>query len=413
MLTKQDQLILRELSKYVHDIAQMPHQEKLRNMWRKHTALKGELPPIFVSPEGSWDEILPWDRMQCEDPFAREVERQLRMRIFRHEHIKDDVPVEDHFDIPVGCIPINRGWGLPVMRDEGVARGSWHHKPVVEEPEDWKKLTKPTLDEDVDIDGAHKKAEMLRDAVGDNLKVNVTGIKIFDFHIAHVYCDFRGLDNLFIDLIDDEEMVKDVFAFMCEGFEGLVKQAVDLHLPQSNNDYTYHYTGGLGYTDDLPAYHDGEAPLSHLWGAAEAQEYSCVSPDMFYETILPFEKRLLEPFGLNGYGCCDDLTEKLDEVLKIKNLRRVAACPWANLGKMADRLKKDYILTWKPNPAHLAGEMFDEVAVEKYMVESLTDAKCGYPEIILRDTHSCRNHPERFTHFVEITRRAIEQVYNK
>ena len=107
MFTKQDQLILRELSKYVHDIAQMPHQEKLRNMWRKHTALKGELPPIFVSPEGSWDEILPWDRMQCEDPFAREVERQLRMRIFRHEHIKDDVPVEDHFDIPVGCIPIN------------------------------------------------------------------------------------------------------------------------------------------------------------------------------------------------------------------------------------------------------------------------------------------------------------------
>lgn len=413
MLTHEDKQILKELAKYVHDIALLPEQQVKRDMWRKHTALKGGIPPIFVSPEGSWAEIVPADSLKCTDPFARYVEQQLRWRIFRHEHIHDDTPIENDFDIPVGCIPLNRGWGLPVMRQEGVERGSWHHKPVVEEPEDWKKLKKPTLDEDVDIEGAHKNAEMLRDAVGDELNVHVTGIKIFDFHIAHLYCDFRGLDNLFIDLIDDEDMVKDVFAFMCEGYEGLVKQAVDMHLPQSNNDYTYHYTGGLGYCDDLPAYHEGEAPLSHLWGAAEAQEYSCVSPDMFYDTILPFEKRLLEPFGLNGYGCCDDLTEKLDEVLKIKNLRRVAACPWANLGKMAQRLKKDYILTWKPNPAHLAGETFDEDMVEKYMVESLTAAKCGYPEIILRDTHSCRNDPVRFTKFVELTRRAIEKVYEK
>ena len=136
-----------------------------------------------------------------------------------------------------------------------------------------------------------------------------------------------------------------------------------------------------------------------------------MSPEMFSRTVLPFERELLEPFGLNGYGCCDDLTEKLDEVLKIKNLRRVAACPWANLEKMANRLKKDYILTWKPNPAWLAGEVFDEQAVEAYMTRSLESAKAGYPEIILRDTHTCRNHPERFEQFVSLTRRAIEKVY--
>ena len=100
-------------------------------------------------------------------------------------------------------------------------------------------------------------------------------------------------------------------------------------------------------------------------------------------------------------------------MLKIKNLRRVAACPWANLGKMAERLKKDYILTWKPNPAWLAGETFDEAGMEQYMTESLQAAKCGYPEIILRDTHSCRNDPKRFTQFVALTRRAIEKVYGE
>ena len=410
MINKQDQLILRELASKVHDIAQLPQQEELRDLWRRHTALQHGIPPLFVSPEGSWVELIPPETLQCEDPFAREVELEMRKRIYRWEYIRDDTPIEDSYDLPVSCIPVNKNWGLPVLRRESSDRGAWHHQAVVEDPEDWKKLRKPTLE--VDVDDAEEKARQLRDAVGDLLKVNVTGIKIFDFHIAHIYADFRGLDNLFMDLVDDEEMVKDVFAFFADGLKGLVKQAKDLNLVQSNNDYTYHYTGGLGYCNDLPTPSGQHAQLDEIWGAAEAQEFSCVSPDMFCRTILPYEKELLEPFGLNGYGCCDDLTEKLDEVLKIRNLRRVAACPWANLGKMAQRLKKDYILTWKPNPACLAGETFDEAAVEAYMVESLQAAKPGYPEIILRDTHSCRNDPKRFTQFVNLSRRAIEQVYS-
>jgi len=413
MFTQQDKLVLKQLADRVHEIASMPEQQKKRDMWKKHTALKHGIPPIFISPEGSWVELIPPESLQCEDAFAKEVEKELRRRIYRFEHIPDDTPIEDHYDIPVSWIPLNDCWGLPVMRKNAKDRGAWHHQPVIEEIEDWDQLFKkpmPVLR--VDDQGARERAKELKDAVGDALQVHVTGIKIYDFHIAHVYCDFRGLDNLFVDMIDDEERVKDVFAHFTEGMLGIQKQVKELNLIQSNNDYTYHYTGGLGYCDDLPAYTEAPADYSCIWGAAEAQEYSCVSPDMFYDTVLPFEKKLLEPFGLNGYGCCDDLTEKLDGVLEIKNLRRVAACPWANLGKMAQRLKKDYILTWKPNPAYLAGEYFDEAQVEKYMTESLEAAKCGYPEIILRDTHSCRNDPKRFTQFAQLTRRAIEKVYN-
>jgi len=411
MFTKHDQQTLKQLAQRVHDIALLPEQQQKRDMWRRHTALKHGIPPIFVSPEGSWTELVPDSTLQCEDAFARQVERELRRRIYRFEHIPDDTPIEDHYDIPVSGIFFDAPWGIPAKRMPSSERGAWRHVPVIEEPEDWKKLKKPTLE--VDEQGAQKRAGQLREAVGDALKVHVTGIKIFDFHIAHIYCDYRGLDNLFIDLIDDPEMVKDVFAFLTEGTMELVREAQRLKLIRSNNDYTYHYTGGLGYCDDLPAYTDAPVALSQIWGAAEAQEYSCVSPEMFCETILPFEKQLLEPFGLNGYGCCDDLTEKLPEVLKIKNLRRVAACPWANLSKMAQRLQKNYILTWKPNPAHLAGERFDEAAVEAYMTQSLRDAKCGYPEIILRDTHTCRNDPKRFAQFVALTRRAIEKVYGE
>lgn len=409
-MNAKDTRVIRELAKKVCEISKLAEQEKLREMWRKHTSLKGNLPPVFVSPEGSWAEIFPAEALVCEDAFAREIELELKKRIFRFEVIRDDTPVENVFDFPVSCIPINKHWGLPVVRKPASGRGSWRHVAVVEDLDDFDKLTKPSLD--VDETGARQRQQMLMDAAGDYLTANVTGIKIFDFHIAHIYADFRGLDNLLVDLIDDEERVKDVFEFLGEGLMGLVKQAQSMHLIQRNDDHTYHYTGGLGYTYDLPADGENGADVQNVWAACEAQEFSCVSPRMFAETILPVERKLLEPFGLNGYGCCDDLTEKLDSVLTIKNLRRVAACPWANLKKMAGRLKKDYILTWKPNPAHLAGEIFDEKAMEKYMTQSLSDAKEGYPEIILRDTHSVRNDPARFGKFVEITRRAIEKVYD-
>ncbi len=410
MFSSNDQAILRQLSQRVHEIAHLPEQQIKRALWRRHTALSHGIPPVFVSPEGSWAELLPESVLRCEDAFARQVEMELRRRIYRHEHIPDDTPIEDDFDLPVADIGFDIPWGLAAQRRPAAGRGSWHHVPVIEEPEDWKKLKKPSLRFHED---AETQAMQLREAVGDALQVHVTGIKIFDFHIAHIYCDYRGLDNLFMDLVDDPEMVKDVFAFLTEGTMDMLKQAQKLNLIRANNDYTYHYTGGLGYCDDLPACTDQPVGLNQVWGAAEAQEYSCVSPEMFCQTILPFEKQLLEPFGLNGYGCCDDLTEKLPEVLQIKNLRRVAACPWANLGKMAERLKKDYILTWKPNPAWLAGETFDEAGMERYMTESLLAARPGYPEIILRDTHTCRSDPQRFTRFVALTRRAIQKVYGE
>jgi len=408
-MNARDISIIRELALRVNEISKLPAEGKKRDMWRNHTSLKGSVPPIFVSPEGSWAEIYPPQSLACEDEFAREIELELKKRIFRFEVIRDDTPVENIFDFPVSVIPINENWGLDYVRKPASGRGSWKHVAVIEDLKDFDRLKKPSLD--VNETDAERRQQMLMDAAGDLLTANVTGIKIFDFHIAHIYADFRGLDNMLFDLADDEERVREVFEFIGEGLMGLVRQAQQMHLIQRNDDHTYHYTGGLGYTYDLPADGENGADVMNVWAACEAQEFSCVSPRMFAETILPVERKLLEPFGLNGYGCCDDLTEKLDSVLTIKNLRRVAACPWANLKKMADRLKKDYILTWKPNPAYLAGEVFDEKAVESYMIQSLLDAKNGYPEIILRDTHSVRNDPERFRKFVEITRRAIERVY--
>ena len=412
MYSKEDIRVLRDCAAQVKRCAEDPRNERLREMWREHTSLRGTRPPIFVWPDGSWVEILPEAALRCADRGARALEWELRHRIIRAEHIRDDVPIEPSVVFERWRIPIQADWGLKPKRVEsGHSRGAWAYEPVVTCPADWKALTMPRLDRDDTV--VRSRYDAAREAIGDMLAVELTGIKSFSFHMMHLYCDFRGLENMMMDLCEEPEMVHDVIAFFTEGYLSMLREADAAGLIALNNNAHHHYTGGLGYTRDLPPreYDPAHVHLSDVWGAAEAQEFALVSPEMHEEFILQYERRILENFGLNGYGCCDDLTRKLDNVKKIKNLRRVGISPWADIEKCADQLKKDYIMTWKPQPAYLSGEAYNESFVENYLTESLRRGKHGYMEIVLRDTHTCRGELQRFMQFVASARRAIDAVY--
>ena len=86
--------------------------------------------------------------------------------------------------------------------------------------------------------------------------------------------------------------------------------------------------------------------------------FASPNPDRIY-VIDQYEKRLLEPFGLSGYGCCEDLTGKLEDVFTVANMRRISLSPFADVDAGAEKLNGDYIFSWKPQPAHLVG-VFDE-----------------------------------------------------
>lgn len=55
----------------------------------------------------------------------------------------------------------------------------------------------------------------------------------------------------------------------------------------------------------------------------------------------------------------------------------------------------------KPNPAHLIDE-FDYKKIEDYIIKILEVVKDCTLEIILKDTHTCENHPERFDMWTEM-----------
>jgi len=414
MIGESDRMILRDLAKRVAEIAALPVQDERRRRWKKHNSLQGDGPMILIFPEGSWRELLPGSALRCEGRDARGIEWQLRSRIYYHEHFRDDTVIEAQW--VVGKVVRNSGWGLAPRRiDSPETRGAWKFDPVVTEPADLKKLRAPEITWDEAATDEHLAAA--QDLLGDILDVKLKGVSHVSYHLMSHYTRLRGLAEVMMDMVAEPRWLHEAMAILEAGHHGILRQYVEHNLLDLNNDNTYHSSGGNGWTDELPA--DGFDPARvrprDMWASAESQEMAQVSPEMHAEFVLQYENRLLAPFGLTGYGCCEDLTLKLDDVLAIPNIRRISISPWADVDACAERLGKSCIFSWKPNPAMLVG-VFDTDRVREYIAHAI--AACGAGgrtrsgcalEIILKDTHTCENRPERFDRWCRIAREQVDR----
>jgi len=404
-----DRMILRNLALEVADIAALPEMARRRRLWVEHNSLRSRYPMMLVFPEGSWAELLPEASLQCVAPDAREVEENLRRRIYGWKHFCDDTVVEREW---VAAKRIsNTGWGLAPRRiPSPVTRGSFHIDPVIKAPADLKKLRMPEVV--YDEKGSQAYLDAVRDLFGDILEVKPRGMRRVDFHMLNHYTALRGLEEFMMDMYAEPQMLHEALAFMTEGNLRLMKQYADMNLLSLNNDSTYHGSGGNGYTDHLPA--PGADPsrvrYADVWGFSESQEMAQVSPEHHVEFALQYEKKLLAPFGLNSYGCCEDLTRKLDDVLAVPNMRRISISPWADVDVCAAKLKGRAVYSWKPNPAHLVGD-FNAARVRDYVRHAVQAAKTHgcFLEMVLKDTHTCEQRPERFDEWTRVARGVITE----
>jgi hypothetical protein len=406
-----DRTILRDLARRVRDAAALPVMPERRELWKRHNNLQPGRAMVLVFPEGSWVELLPDAALSCKDRQARAVEWELRSRLYYHEHLHDDTVIEDTFVVHKTIR--STGWGLePRHVDSTEERGAWGFDPVLNVRGDLQKLRAPEITHDEEATRA--RLQLAQDLLGDILTVQLKGVAHVSFHLTNQLCQLRGLSNLMMDMAADPGFVHDAMAILEDGHRRLVEQYVELNLLSLNNDGTYHSSGGVGYTDELPQVDYGGGPVRpcDMWASAESQEFAQVSPDMHAQFAIAYEARLLEPFGLNGYGCCEDLTRKLDDVLAMPNMRRVSVSPFADVDACAERLGASCIFSWKPHPAHLVGE-FSPQRIRTYIRHAVEAARANgcVLEMILKDTHTCDHHPERFTVWTQIAREVVEEAY--
>jgi len=407
-VSERDRKIVRDLARRVAEIAAMPVMVERRELWTRHNRLEPTRPLILVFPEGAWGELLPGSALACEGEELRGIEWGLRSRIYQYERIGDDSVIER--DWVVGKAVSDTGWGLvPRHVPSSAERGAWGFDPVILEPADLRKLRAPRVV--YDEKETERRLRLAQDLLGDILDVKLKGVSHISFHLMSLYCQLRGLVQVMLDMYENPSMLHDAMSILEEGNRGLVRQYVEMNLLSLNNDGTYHSSGGVGYTTELPApgFDPARVRPCDMWSSAESQEMAQVSPEMHWEFAMAYEARLLEPFGLNGYGCCEDLTEKLDYVLRLPNMRRISISPFANVRRCAEKLGARYIFSWKPHPAHLVGE-FDEEQIRRYIARALDETRGCVVEMILKDTHTCEGRPERFTRWVELAREQVERL---
>lgn len=402
-MTSGDRQTLRDLATRVAEVAASEEQLARPGRWTAQNALAGKRPLVYCSPEGSWAELLPQSVLTCEDDDARGLEWGLLARLYAAEHFDDDQVCDNVFR--VGLAVSMTGWGVgPEYQRPQEERGAYVWEAPIKTRQDIDLIQTPTTTHDEAQ--TRRGLEFYQELFGDILQVRLWGGYWWALGLIDEWTFLRGITQTLWDMTDDPELLHAGMRRLMEGKLAWLDDLEAQGLLYLNNENNYVGSGGFGYTDQLPAEgFDGKVRLADMWGFCEAQTMSEVSPAMHEEFVLRYQLPILERFGLNCYGCCEPLHHKLDMLLaQVPRLRRVSISPWADKRLSAEKLSNRAIYSWKPNPAALAGIAFDPEWVRGDVRETVAIARehgCTL-EIILKDTHTCNQKPERFDEWTRI-----------
>ncbi len=407
-LAARDHSYLRDLATQVAEIAADPYNEERRQWWFSHNDLKPVRPMVLTFPEGSWAELLPHDTMRIADPFWREQEWQLRHKIYRWEHLRDDNPIEPCIQIAPPRGPT--GWGVEIgMAGPGVAGGASAYNPAFTSTDDLAKLRRPHFT--VDKDRKRETAEKMDDVFGDILQFRWKRSPGINTSLVNFVCHLRGLEQTMADMVERPEWLHEVFTFVMESTFPLLDQIEASGELELMDGEDYPGSGGTCYTNELPGDDfDGTVRLTDVWGFAESQEYTLVSPTMYDEFGLKYQAPLLERYGLNCFGCCEDVTDKLDLIIeRVPRLRRISISAWTDVAVAAQKLQDKHIFSWKPDPVCVV-DPYDPDRTRAGIRRTLEIAEGCVFEMILKDTHTCNNKPERISEWVRIAKEEAERA---
>jgi len=372
----------------------------------------------MIRPVVLIDEI-PWFELNidgcldcvCEDPQLRGLESHFRYWLARHKYFGCDLYLN-----PVYLVTKRVNFsGLGVSSEEKIIKTDEKNYIVAHQyadklktEEDIEKLQYQTVT--YDEAGTKKHFEFAADVIGDIIPVKITGLSS-DYGLGHGLWDtvsvLRGVENLLEDLAGRPEFMHKTARKLTDILIDKLKKIEAQGLLGAEQAYI-HCTPAL--TDDLqrPADYDG-IKLGNLWGRAAAQIFGAVSKAMHDEFDIAYAAEAMEPFGMVYYGCCEPLDNKIDILKKIKNLRKISITPWADINKASEIIGKDYVVSAKPNPAHVSSG-FDEGVIRKELEAIVGAAKrngCAC-DIVLKDISTVAGKPEHLLKWAQIAMETVE-----
>ena len=401
--------ILRNLAKDIAEIASRPEMAKKAHLWTEHNDLKTDTPLVFADPENGWNEIIRASDLLCNDPLARVWEMALRKNVFWANNIKDDKVIEAVFEVPYSYS--DTGWGLTPERIGGENNGSYIVKPVLHNYEDdFIRLHHPQYI--IDYTESDRVMALVQDVFGSILEIKRKGLWWWSLGMTKDYIALRGFEDFLMDMVTEPEWVHRTMNMLCEGKLAMLDMLERDGLLPDNTGASYVGSGGFGYTQQLPqiGFDANRVRTKDMWGFCESQETVSCGPEMYKEFIFPYEKRIMERFGLNCYGCCEGYDSRWYVIKDFPRLRRVSVSPWADWDTVPEYLGKEYISSFKLSPTPLSVSNMGEDIIRADAAKAALMQKDTISEYIMKDNHTLGNNPNNIVRWVEIMREEINRV---
>ena len=404
---------LRRLAEEQARIAQLPAQAAARAGWQRLNGLGRGKPMVWINE-------IPWHEMDvdgeltplCRDPFLQQVELDLRRTLYQWKHLPADMVVEPVYYLPL----VIRDSLFGIREDVEIARTdaqnsvvSRHFHIQIREEADLEKIQLPVVTHDAAE--TERRREMLHAIFGEVLPVVPRGQAGFWFAPWDELVRWWGVEEAMRDLVDRPALVNQAMERLVSAYLHRLDQYEQQGLLALNNGNVRIGSGGLGYTDQLPAAgFDAQLVRTRdLWGCATAQIFSAVSPRMHEEFALRHERRWLERFGLNYYGCCEPLDAKVGILSSIPNLRKISMSPWIQVERAVKNMGERYVFSYKPSPAIFAEDAWNPANARRILTDFFEKASGCIVEVIMKDISTLRYQPQRLWQWAQIAREVTEQ----
>jgi hypothetical protein len=351
---------------------------------------------------------MPQARTLCEDPFYKNYEEFFRYQLF-WDSLNDDSIFEPW--VTVRATLQCGGWGVDIHRahsDE--PGGSFKVDYPIKQLSDLDRLRTPW--HGIDESKTAADVQRLGDAIGDIIAINVDRSPAYQMWSGDLSTDLgylRGIEHFMMDMTDNPEWLHRLVKFMADGVLKTHEEA------EAAGDWGLcnHQNQAMSYAEELsdPAANVQGVKRRQLWAYMAAQEFTGVSPAMHEEFLLRYQLPILQHFGLVAYGCCEDLTHKIDMLRQIPNLRRIAVSPFAQVARCAEQIGRDYVLSYRPSPADMVSYDLNPARIRSILKKDLQACRDCHVDITLKDVETVQGDPDRIRNWVVITREVIDEVF--
>ena len=380
---------VRQLAEQVMALATSDEYDARRRRWRDvNERRKPDRAPVWCRPAGVWKELLPPEALRCSDPLCRSVEYALRQHLYK-DWVGDDHIVEPWWGVGAAWdCDSEYTWGLRTGHLVGSTElGGFRYDPPIKTEADYERITVPTFTYNARRTG--DAASRMYDLLGEVMPVRLTCQPPLGPQLNTYLDQLRGMEATLNDLAFRPELVHRAMAKLLEGVLRATRAAEETGLLTTNHHEP------MFCSDPL----NGEPParqvrLHNLWVAANSQEFEMVSPAMQEEFLLSYQRPIFQQYGAVQYGCCEDLTRKIEIVLRIPNLRIFVSSAWTDLARVIEACGTRYTIMWR-QPAALVTLADDLAPIRAHLDEGMAKLRGHYYQVVLREIETLHGHTER------------------